>query len=779
MTHRRAFALMPIAATIAAVVGLALLQFDDVPRTLFRSHDADFARLEEVFEQFGADDVDCVLLVEADDLFRPENVAALRRLVDETSQVPGIGNVQSLADVRTFPRRHVPQAFALLSRVVPTKSIALLPGPTPDGEPPSAEACAAARTAALNHPMVRGQLLSDDAQATLVVGRLVVANAPITEIAPTVDRLRELAQRYRRETSLDVRLTGLAPIRVEILQAVRRENVKFVLVGGTLAVVMAALMFRRPTAVAIVCIASCLGAAWTVGLMGLVGEKLNVITSVLPTLVLVIGFTDAVHLMIDIRRERAAGLSPLRAAADALRHLGLACLLCAVTTAVGFGSLAVARIEVIQRFGLVCGVGALLALAAVLTVVPLLASTRWGLRIHSQSATDVPERIARYFEPLILWTIARPRGMSLFGVLLTLGLMSSLLYLTPSNQATEALPTTSESFLAVQELDRKFGGSASAQILVEWDAPLAYDSAEVLAALQTAQDLCHEHPEVRNPVSMLNLLSAVPGEGNTPVQRAAWLKWVPQATLHYYVRPDLSRAVIRMRLQDVGSDVHAAIFDELRTELTAAETNLPGIHYHLTGTTVLASRNLNQMIADLASSLGTAAIIIFVVMSLGFRSLRLGLISTVPNLFPMAVTATFLVVTGRPLQMTSVIVFSICLGIAVDDTIHFINRFQRELSFGGLVDGAVLRTYRAVGSAMLMTSSVLLVGFGSLQISEMPTTRLFSGLSCLTIAAALVGDLLILPALLRCFVRDIRSKHEDESDVDPIRAAEPSDAVTA
>lgn len=779
MTHRRIYALLPIAATLAAVVGVVLLQYDDVPRTLFRSHDEDFARLEEVFEQFGADDVDCVLLVEADDLFRPANVVALRRLVEETARVSGIGEVQSLADVRTFPKRHVPQAFALLSRVVPTRSFALLPEPTPAGDPPTDEACAAARTAALAHPLIRGQLLSDDARTTLVIGRLAVENAPITEVAPTVNRLHELARRFSSETGLHVRLTGMAPIRVEIFQSVRRESSRFVLVGGTLAVAMAALMFRRIAAVAIVCLASLAGAAWTVGLMGLLGEKMNVITTVLPTLVLVIGFTDAVHLMIDIRRERAAGVPPLRAAADALRHLGLACLLCAVTTAVGFGSLATARIEVIQRFGLVCGLGALLALAAVLTVVPLLVSTRWGLRVHSHAQSDVPDRIARSFEPVVAAITSRPRLASLGGVAVTLLLATSMFRLAPSNQATEALSESSESYQAVQELDRKFGGSASAQILVEWDEPSAYDSPLVLAALKTAQDVCDAHPEARNPVSLLNLLAAVPGEGESPSERAQWLKWVPASTLHTYVRPDLHRAVVRMRLQDVGSDVHARIFDDLRSELAAAEAGQPGIRYHLTGTAVLASRNLNQMIADLAASLGTAAAIIFVVMILGFRSLRLGLISIVPNLFPMAVTATFLVVTGRPLQMTSVIVFSICLGVAVDDTIHFINRFQRELSFGGLVDGAIRRTYRSVGSAMMMTSLVLLVGFGSLQISEMPTTRLFSGLSCLTIVSALVGDLLILPALLRCFVPDVVSKHDADADDAPTSDAEPADAVTA
>jgi hypothetical protein len=506
--------------------------------------------------------------------------------------------------------------------------------------------------------------------------------------------------------------------------------------------------------VAIVCLSALLGAVWTVGLIGLVGEKMNVMTTVLPTLVLVIGFTDAVHLMIDIRRERAAGMPPLKASADALRHLGLACLLCSVTTAVGFGSLALARIEAIQRFGVVCGVGAVLALVAVLSAVPLLSSTRWGLKLHSRAESDIPERMAKYFEPVAMWGVDHARFATFLGVLVTGLLTTSMLYLVPNNQSTEALSESSEAFDAVMQIDRQFGGTATTQVLVEWNRPLTFDSPELLAAIDAAQQICITHPEVHNPTSLINLIEAVPGEGRTLAERVSWLRWVPDDVLHVYVRPDLRRALIRVRMQDVGSNVMIRIFGELREQLAQLEQAHPGVRFYLTGTSVLATRNLNQMITDLASSLGSAAIVIFVVMTIGFRSVRLGLISIVPNLFPMAVMAAYLVLSGRPLQMTSVIVFSICLGIAVDDTIHFLNRFQREMSFDGNVRASLQRTYQAVGSAMMMTSLVLIAGFGSLQVSTMPTTRLFSGLSCLTIFAALVGDLLILPAMVRCFVRD-------------------------
>ncbi len=744
-------------ATLLAIVGIVRLEYDDVPRTIFRSDDVDFARLEEVFRQFGADDADCVLLVEAETLFAPQNVAALRRLVERVRETPRIASVESLADIRVFPRRVVPRLFEPLARAVPAAPLPLLPAEDSDHGLPSAAACAAARAKALEHPLTAGQLVSDDGGATLVVARLAGDDLPVKHMAPVVDRLQSLADEFERDTALTIRLTGLAPIRVEIFESIRAESVKFVLFGGGSALAMAAWMFRRPAAIAIVCLAALSGAAWTVGAMGLFGERMNIITTVLPTLMLIIGFTDAVHLMIDIRRERARGATPRQAAFGALRHLGHACFLCAATTAVGFGSLAVARIEVIQHFGVVCGVGALLALAAVVTIVPLAASTRLGERLHCADAADLPERMARTFEPLVRRIVDRPRLSAGLGIAATLAMSTSLFLLVPSNQSTEALPSTSPAFTAVAELDRRFGGSGSAMIVVDWDSTMTYDSRPVLTAVEEAQTFAAAHADVSRPSSIVNLIRALPGEGRPTAERAAWLKRVPDEALAHFVRPDLRRAIIRLRLKEVGSEVHQATFADLRRGLTDLEAKHPGIRFHLTGTSVLASRNLNQMIVDLASSLGSAAAVIFVVMALGFRSLRLGLISVIPNVFPLVATATFLVVTGRPLQMTSVVVFSICLGIAVDDTIHFVNRFQRELRVDGDVRAAVLRSYRAVGSAMIVTSLVLLVGFAGLQTSSMPTTRLFSSLSCLTIGAALLGDLLILPALLVCFARRPRT----------------------
>lgn len=754
--QRRVTALLVGAMSAAAVVGLVRLQFDDVPRTIFRSNDEDFARLEEAFDQFGADDSECVLLVEADDLYTPAGIVGLQRLTNSLREMPELAEVRSVCDLQVFAKRQVPRVFEPLSRTVPTQPIPLWPTANADGTPPSTAACEAARSKALAHPLAAGRLVSADGRAALVTARLHGDDLSIKQISPVVARMRTLADDLQRTSGLTIRLTGPAPIRAEIFESVQRESAKFVIVGGGLAFLMALLMFRRPAAVFIVCLPAMIGAAWTIGLMGLVGERMNIITTVVPTLIMVLGFTDAVHMMIDIRRERREGATPKQAAGAALRQLGWACVLCAATTAIGFGSLAVAQIEVVQRFGVVCAIGAMLTTAAVLTVVPLVASTRLGNHVHSKGEFDLPQRIARRFEPVVVWIVAHPRRVAATGIVLTAAMSASIFLLVPSNQATEALPSSSPAFAAVGELDRHFGGSAAAMILVDWQPQYTLNSPQVLEAIDAAQSLAAAQPHIGRPTSIVDLVNSLPGEGEPLVRRARRLHHVPESALQPFARTDLRRALIRLPLADIGSERQQPLFAQLRAGLAALEGSHPAVKYHLTGTSVLASRNLNQMINDLNGSLGSAAATIFLVMAIGFGSIRLGLISIVPNLFPMAATATFLVVTGRPLQMTSVIVFCICLGMAVDDTIHFINRFKSELRRAGDVPAAVIRTYRVVGSAMIMTSLVLVVGFAGLLTSAMPTTQQFSWLSCLTIGSAVIAELFLLPAMLVTFMPQLK-----------------------
>jgi predicted RND superfamily exporter protein len=230
----------------------------------------------------------------------------------------------------------------------------------------------------------------------------------------------------------------------------------------------------------------------------------------------------------------------------------------------------------------------------------------------------------------------------------------------------------------------------------------------------------------------------------------------------YYV-PEEQRAVVSFRVQDLGIARYGPVFERVEAGLTQIAAEHPQFSFNLAGNAAWRWRNLYQIVVDLASSLGSAAVIIFGVLGLAYRSVRIGLISIIPNVFPLAVTGTFLVLAGQSLEIVSVCAFTVCLGIAVDDTIHFLTRFQEERPRSQSDYDAIRRAFTGAGTGMIMTTLVLIAGFMTVVFSDMREQRVFAIMGALTLAAALFGDLVLLPALLLRY-----APPRDEASVDDI-----------
>ena len=730
--------------TLGSIVGLLRLSFDDQPKNIFKTSQADFELLEELFDDFGSDDNECMIVVESNQIFSARGVRLLKDLSSEIKKIDAIQSVRSLDDV------------VVASLDSPPRSI-LPPGAATDDQYDDA------RREALAHPMIRGQLLSVDGQTTLLAARIAGDSPTIGELKPTVLALRGVIDRITKSNDFArVRLTGVPPIRYEIFSSIRRDSVRFMLIGTVLAFIMATILFRRFWAVIAVATPPVLAAMWTVSLLGLIGEKFNVINTILPVLVMIVGFTDSVHLMFDVRHSLARGLTPMAAAKSAIEHLGIACALTSFTTAVGFASLMVTNVEVIQKLGMICGIGAVLAFVSTMIMVPLFASSRIGPFLAvadrpgspAQASSNLDQTVKRVAESAIDWIIAHCGLVTGVGFIITLALGMIVTQLQPNNRLTENIPESNESSQALAHIDAVFGGTLPGFVLVDWDENLSLDSDQVLGAIDEVQRSLEAQAGANHPISILNLLRTMPGTDDDLKSRVPFLYLVPPDIVERFVRIDKRRAAVAFFLRDEGTLVHEPAFRAIEQNVAEIEKRYDGVSLRMTGTVVVASRNINQMITDLAKSVGLASIVIFGTMTFVFRSWKLGLISLLPNALPLLTTAAFLVITGRPLELTSVIVFSICLGIAVDDTIHVINRFQRELSAGYNILLAIKRTFIAVGSALAMTTIVLIVGFGSVSMSEMPTSQLFAKLGAIAIFSALIGDLIFLPAMLAFFLKN-------------------------
>ncbi|MBX9792434.1 MAG: MMPL family transporter [Pirellulales bacterium] len=730
--HRRLVLLAVAVLSAISLFGLTRLKFDDDPRNFFKTNDEQFRRLETLFADFGSDDNDCVLVVEAPRIFDPASIAALDKLVSQCRQIKGVDQVLSLFDAR----RDGPGRTML----------PLVPKP---GSPQDAYDRAEQR--AMKNPLAAGQIISRNGQTTLVVVRLAGQNLGLEEIAPVVHELQHI-KTAMTTSDWRVRLTGVPAIRYEIIRNVEDGMLRFNLVAAVLSTALAWLLFRRASAVVIVMAAPLFGSLWVIGLLELSGISINALTSIVPTLVLVIGLTDSVHFLVDIRHWRAEGLDRRAAAIAAVRQVGVASGLTSVTTAIGFLSLAVARADIIRTFGLSCAAGSVITFAAVITLVPLLASTRLGDWILLPNTTR-SDWASRWSLAVVGWSLRNPIRVATVGLALTAFFTWQAFRLHPDSWLAENLPIGSESGAALAHCEEVFGGIGYVYGIVEWPDSHELGSPETLEVVREVETLFDEDTLAKNPLSILGLLSTLPEANRGPRQALKYLDRVPADVRRRFADEERRRTLVCARAPEVGSAILLPHFDALEDRLNEVARRHPGFQVSFTGSIVVANRNINRMISDLGSSVGLETVVICLLMTWAFRSLGLGIVSILPNLFPLVAVAAMIVSLGWPLQIGSVIVFNICLGLAVDDTIHVMTRFRRELARDGDVRSALLRSFAGVGPAILTTTAILLVGLGSVTISRVPALRLFGQLSCATLFAALVAELALLPALVLLFMR--------------------------
>jgi predicted RND superfamily exporter protein len=207
-------------------------------------------------------------------------------------------------------------------------------------------------------------------------------------------------------------------------------------------------------------------------------------------------------------------------------------------------------------------------------------------------------------------------------------------------------------------------------------------------------------------------------------------------------------ALVRARVADVGSRRLEGIYDRIDASLAALERDLPGWRFRLAGMSVVSARNIRQLVRDLGSSLVVEVLVIGCILAVAFRSPLAGLVSLIPNVFPLAVIATLLAATGRSLDPATVIVFNVCLGLAVDDTVHVLSALARNRREGLSIATAVRRAVAETGNAVVIGGVVLMVGFAAVTASSVPSLAGFGMLACAAIAAATLAELVFLPALL-------------------------------
>lgn len=711
-----------VAITAFCCVGLRRLRFDTSPNAVFSSNDDSNNQLHRLHAVFGPDDNDLLLMIQGDDLLAPVSIDRLRRLRDHLQSLDGVAAVASVFDLRG--------GRAMLP---------LLPEPIP-----ASWDAAKIRNDLTRNPAAAGQLISRSGELLVFWVLLKGTDLSHSQISAAIGPIDAAIDRFESDTRLKVWKSGHPAIRDGVLSSIQGSLYYGSAIAALAGMIASLLLFRGLAPVAVCMFGPVLGLIWTFGLMGWCRVSIGGLTSSLPSLIVVIGLTDAVHLLLAANRSLAAGHNRRRAIYETLFRVGPACLLTSLTTMIGFGSLLLSRLDAVAEFGLWAGLGSVAALVADLCVLPLAIRFLPEAYLQSRRGSSVPW-MERILNPVANLPLRMPIRISLIGIVGFLALLPFAMDQRVDIRWTEAIPENTDTNAAMRIADAQLDGALPVLIVVDWPAALTFPSSEINIVAGQVSKAVKETPGFAGPASIYNTLAGLPGR-SWP-QKYRWIE-DRHGAVDRILNVSQDQLLVSTRVPNDGALALQERLQRLQAKLQPIRDAHPEFQIDVTGTVVAAAQNMRAVIGDLARSLSAASLMIFAAMTIQFRSLKIGLISLIPNMLPLLITAAGLSLLGYPLQITSALTFSLCLGLAVDDTIHVLTHFQHDRRANRSVDHSLRITMLRVGPALLLTTGILLAGFGAMLLNPMPAIQMFAALCCITMISALLGDLIVLPALL-------------------------------
>ncbi len=730
--------------SIYLVAQLPGLGFDYDHENFFPSQHPETDFYYEFREAFGSDNDFVLIGIERDKgIFKKNFLERVKGVVDTLKGFPHIREVISLVNMKVPVRD--PVVGSVFER------------PLLRWQEPSKYSRDSARL--WERPGIVGNLVSEDGQALLISARTTPNLSK-----KRADSLNDRLQRLKARTDFqEMHLAGRCVAQSYYLNAMREDLATFFVLSLVIVVLFLIIAFRSWWAVLFPILVVLLSTLWLLGLMALLGERINLIQTILPTIMFVVGMSDVVHILSKYLDELRKGREKDRALGIALRQIGLATFLTSLTTAVGFLTLITTGIMPVMDFGIFTAVGVFIAYllayslfpAVILLVPPPRRASRkasapfWNQLLHKGFLTTLKNK------RVILGTFSVLTLLGIYG-LSELEAESRLLAdLREGDPLLKSFTFLEEHFSGVRPFEMVVMAKDSSKRV--YDQDILKETEKLQRFLDTAYQL----GAMTSPVTAVKAANRA-YHGDDPAfyrlpREPEKLKRIVRG-IREYSRQNFDRitgrdgrwARIQGRMKDIGTERIGQRNKALaRFYRSKVDTTL--VDYQLTGAARLIDLNNERLIESTLKGLMIAFLVIAGVLFLMFRSFRMVLLVLIPNILPLLLMGAVMGYTGINLKLSTSIIFAIAFGIAVDDSIHFASRLRLELSNGRSFLYALKRTYLSTGKAIMITSVILCGGFFTLIFSDFLATFYIGVLILLALLFAVIADLLLLPVLLVIF----------------------------
>lgn len=709
---------------------------------------------------FGEEGNAIVLAVRDTALFTPKNFNRWNRLAKQLDALPEIDFVVSLENLKVLEKDDKTQAFVMEPFIkTPPKTKAEIDS---------------LKNHLFNELPFYDNLVYNPKSGTIqtiaYLDKDILNTAVRNEFI--LNDLGDLVKTFEEDTQLDVRVSGMPYIRTWNTKSIVDEIGIFIGAALLVTSLIFFFFFRSFRATFISMCIVIIGVMWAFGILGLLQYEITILTALIPPLIIVIGIPNCIFLINKYQQEVKKHGNQALSLQRVISKIGNATLMTNITTASGFATFIILDSDLLREFGIVASINIIGIFVLSLLIIPIIYSfmalpkTKHLKHLNKKWIDFFVHRMER---------IVRDHRIAVYMVTVGVLVLSviGIYQMKITGSRIEDLPKNTQFYKDIQFFEEEFDGIMPMEIVVDTERKNGVIKPTTLKRMDQLGTVIDEIPELSRPISIVDLIkyskqafyNGIPkyyqlptSQENTFIMDAARKSSTDGNLLESFVDSTGQIARLTTYMQDVPIDRMEEIEKDVQEAITKS---FPPDRYnvYMTGKALLFLKGTKYLVKNLVMSLALAIGLISLFMAYLFRSFRMVIISLVPNLLPLLITAGLMGYLGIPIKPSTILVFSIAFGISVDDTIHFLAKYRQELATHKWhIKRSVYAALRETGVSMFYTSIVLFFGFSVFILSSFGGTKALGGLVSATLLFAMLSNLILLPSLLLSLERSIANK---------------------
>ena len=750
-------------------------------------------------EKFG-EEATMIIMGTSDSLiYTPEIFNNWKKLGDEIAAL-SLDDIKKFTENKKAPQANLSEGDKLVSGVISVPNLKILQRnkelkrfdlvPLEDSIPKTPEQVKSIMDRLYNLPFFDQILYNKE---TKLITTSIIVNPKILNSETRVDLVKAIeykVKQFEEENGIDVHVSGMPYIRTLNAKTIIKEVSNFVYLAMFITAFIFFLFFRSFSATLIASSVVTIAVIFSFGTIGLMGYDITILTGLIPPLIIVIGFPNVIFLLHKFHHEYSIHGNKIKSISRIITKVGNATLLTNTTTALGFATFIFTDSRVMKEFGIVASLNIFGVFLLSLLLVPIIYSFRGDPKTKhlehlnkkwTHGIIEWVKKVIQTKRPIIY-------SISIFALVFSI---IGIYQMKISGSIIDDMPKGAEFYQDIKYFERQYEGVMPLEIMIDTKRKNGVYKASTLKRMERLGEFLKEEPGLSHPFSIVNIIkySKQAFYNNNPKyyqlpnsqERGFILEYAKNSDASSnsqklnYVDSTGRYARITLMMKDVGTDQMDMIQGDLQRQLSKI---FPEDKFNvvMTGGALVFLEGTHYLVYNLFISLSLAILLISLIMAWMFRSPKMILISLIPNLLPLIITAGLMGYFGVPIKPSTILVFSIAFGISVDDTIHFLAKYRQELAASNWnIKPSIINAITETGKSMFYTSIVLFFGFLTFTLSSFGGTQALGGLVSITLLIAMITNLVLLPALLLSLEKRISNKQDFKEPIVPLDAVEEED----